>query len=228
MFFSDEFIEKVEMNPIIGIVDVCNKIQQQIDENNHQGWTDEEHQFLWETCSFIQLVIEEHGMSSGIDFPIATSQIDSNCTALYGFVANIKSQLESDALKMRVEEYKNRYKGKLKKSFSYEFSQGDLDKIKDLIKELMELIADNQHLEDDHRKRLLKRLEILESEISKRVSDLDRFWGLIGDAGVVVSKLGPDAKPIVDRIKEMAEISWKTQSRAEELPSNTRIPMLDY
>jgi len=60
------------------------------------------------------------------------------------------------------------------------------------------------------------------------VSDLDRFWGLVGDAGVVLGKLGNDAKPIVDRIREIAEIVWKTQSRTEELPSNSQNPMLEH
>jgi hypothetical protein len=55
---------------------------------------------------------------------------------------------------------------------------------------------------------------------------LDRLWGLIGDAGVVLGKFGESAKPIVDRIKEIAEIVWQTQSRAEELPSGTPIPLL--
>jgi hypothetical protein len=59
------------------------------------------------------------------------------------------------------------------------------------------------------------------------MSDLDRFWGLIGDAGVVLGKLGNDAKPFVDRIKEIADIVWNTQSRAEELPSGTRPPLLE-
>ena len=56
---------------------------------------------------------------------------------------------------------------------------------------------------------------------------MDRFWGLIGDAGVVVGKLGNDAKPIVDRIREIADIVWRTQSRAEELPSGTKLPQLE-
>ena len=43
---------------------------------------------------------------------------------------------------------------------------------------------------------------------------------------MVLGKLGQDAKPIVDRIKEVAEIVWQTQSRAEELPSGTEIPLL--
>ena len=61
----------------------------------------------------------------------------------------------------------------------------------------------------------------------KKVSDLDRFWGLIGDAGVAPGKLGNDAKPIVDRIREIAGITWNTQSRAEELPSGTSFPQLE-
>ena len=58
----------------------------------------------------------------------------------------------------------------------------------------------------------------------KKVSDLDHFWGLIGDAGVALGKLGNDAKPIVDRIREITGITWNTQSRAEELPSGTTFP----
>ena len=81
-------------------------------------------------------------------------------------------------------------------------------------------------LRDKAAQRLLVRLEKLQSEMHKKVSDLDRFRGLIGDAGVVLGKLGKDAKPIVDRIKEVADIVWQTQSRTEELPSGTKIPML--
>ncbi len=55
----------------------------------------------------------------------------------------------------------------------------------------------------EHQQRILKRLEKLESELHKKVSDLDKFWGLIGDADVAIRKFGKNAKPIVDRIKEM-------------------------
>ena len=70
-------------------------------------------------------------------------------------------------------------------------------------------------------------MEKIQSELHKKVSDLDRFWGLIGDAGVVIGKFGNDAKPIVDRIKEIADIVWRTQSRSEELPSGTTTPFLN-
>lgn len=95
-----------------------------------------------------------------------------------------------------------------------------------LISQVRDLIVNDNGLEKDHKRRLLSRVEKLQSELHKKVSDLDRFWGLIGDAGVVLGKLGKDAKPIVDRIKEIADIVWQTQSRAEELPSGTRPPLL--
>ena len=52
-------------------------------------------------------------------------------------------------------------------------------------------------------------------------------WGMVGDAGVLIGKLGTDAKPIVDRVKEIAAIVWKTQAIAEKLPRNSPNPMLE-
>ena len=58
------------------------------------------------------------------------------------------------------------------------------------------------------------------------MSNLDKLWGLIGEAGVVLGKFGKDAKPLADRIREIAQITWRTQARAEELPSGARLPLL--
>lgn len=107
------------------------------------------------------------------------------------------------------------------KTFLYEFSKSDLDKIQTSINKLRELITESDQIEDDHKARLLKRLEKLQSELHKKVSDIDRFWGLIGDAGVVIGKLGKDAKPFIDRIGEITKIVWRVQTAAEGLPSNT-------
>lgn len=89
------------------------------------------------------------------------------------------------------------------------------------------MISGSNKLEDDHQRRLLAKLEKLQSELHKKVSDLDRFWGLLGEAGVVSGKLGRDAKPIVDRIREIAEIVWRTQARSEQLPSASEFPLLE-
>ena len=111
--------------------------------------------------------------------------------------------------------------------FFYEFTDGDINRIQILINELRAEISKSDLFEEDHRSRLLKRLERLQAEMHKKMSDIDRFWGLIGDAGVALGKFGKDAKPIVDRIKELSQIAWRTQSRAEELPSGSHNPLIE-
>ena len=58
------------------------------------------------------------------------------------------------------------------------------------------------------------------------MSNIDQFWGLVGDAGVALGKFGEDAKPFVDLIKEILDIIWRVQSNAEELPSGSTQALL--
>ena len=115
----------------------------------------------------------------------------------------------------------------LDKGFFYEFTDGDLKRIQAIINELRDQIGESDLFEEDHRRRLLRRLEALQSEMHKKMSDVDRIWGLVGDAGIAIGKFGKDAKPFVDRIKELSQIAWKTQARAEELPSSITNPLLE-
>jgi len=115
----------------------------------------------------------------------------------------------------------------LNKGFFYEFTDGDLDRVQQLINELRTEISQSDLFEEGHRARLLRRLEAMQSEMHKRMSDVDRIWGLVGDAGIVIGKFGKDAKPFVDRIKELSQIAWKTQARAEELSSSSQNPLIE-
>ncbi|MDP3979146.1 MAG: hypothetical protein Q8P85_14340 [Pseudomonas sp.] len=229
MFFEQEFINWVEDNPIEGLVKACEKaLAWQKELENPEVWTEAEHEHLWETSTFVQLVIEANSLDIDTEAPIANTEIDENCKNLIEYLKGVHKSLRAEATKLKISSYKNRYNTALKKSFAYEFSQGDLDRVQVLVNEIRSHITENIALEEDHKRRLLKRLENLQSEFHKRVSDLDRFWGLVGDAGVVLGKLGKDAKPIVDRVREVAEIVWKTQARTEELPSGAQNPMLEH
>lgn len=229
MFFKQEFITEIENNPIIGIVDACNKVFDALEEmrTSDESWFSDEHELLLEASSFIDMFITTNEIITPVNLPDVTNDIQNNCPEFMAYISGIKSSFEREALKLKVDFHRQQYRALLKSSFSYEFSQGDFDKIQALVNEIRTLIADSHDLEPDHKQRLLKRLEALQSEMHKKVSDLDRFWGLVGDAGVVLGKLGEDAKPIVDRVKEIAEIVWKTQARTEELPSDSTNPMIE-
>lgn len=122
---------------------------------------------------------------------------------------------------------KSEYTAKFKTGFIYEFSDEDYERIQSLINELHDLIVSSTLFEENHKERILKKLEKLQQELHKRMSSLDKFWGVIGDAGVVLGKFGEDAKPFIDIFREIALIIWKTQAIAEELPPNTPFPQLN-
>lgn len=232
MFFNEEFIKNVENEPITGIISICDHALNKLEEiNNNQNWTEEEHELLWETAAFLEAIIVTNGFQFGGNPPQPSGDTTENCVLLQSFVRltnnHFKTLKVEQTTLLKVTSYRARYKASLKGSFCYEFSQGDLDRVQTLVNEIRENISQNQILNEAHKMRLLSRLEKLQSELHKKVSDLDRFWGMVGDAGVVLGKLGSDAKPIVDRVKEVAEIVWKTQARSEELPSSFQNPMID-
>ncbi|MBV7437615.1 hypothetical protein [Aeromonas sp. sif2416] len=228
MLFSKDFVTYVLENPYRGLVQACDRINDSLSDSQHNiEWSSEEQEVLIEGAAFINLILMEKGFLSEVPFPEITNNINANCITLNQYIQSVRGQFSSYDLKNRVNNHTETYRSLFANAFSYEFSQGDLERVQLLINELRAQISNNEILDASHRQRLLKRLEHLQSELHKKVSDLDRFWGLVGDAGVVLGKLGTDAKPIVDRIKEIAEIAWKTQARTEELPSSATNPMLN-
>jgi len=230
VFFEQNFIDWLSENPIEGIVSACDKVTEKLTEldTGNEEWIEAEHELLWDASSFIQFALEENGLPNVEELPPVTDIRSENCQALVNYIKNIKLSLQGHAYELKIHTYKNRYTTAFKSSFAYEFSQGDLERVQNLINELRGHIADSQSLDSKHRQRLLNKLEKLQSELHKKVGDMDRLWGLVGEAGVVLGKLGKDAKPIVDRVREIAGIVWETQARAEELPSGTGNPMLGH
>ena len=187
----------------------------------------QEYNVLTETYALL-LELKEAGILP-VDITLIefSGSLQADSKRVYDQLGVIKSRCKEESAKLRLRSFKSHFKASLGTTFHYEFSQGDLERIQELVNQLRQTVSESHHLQADHRQRLLKRLENLQSELHKKMSDLDRFWGLIGDAGVVLGKLGNDAKPLVDRIREIADIVWRTQSRAEELPSGTRPPLLE-
>lgn len=226
MLFNEEFISSLREDPVNGAVKICQEIFDALDLENHQGWYEKDFETLIEGYSLLAALIESKSLPITIEHPIIGANTSEDCSNIYQFVTDVKSTLRAEASRLKIESLKHKFQTSLDGEFVYEFSQGDLDRVQVLLNQLRDLIRASKDLEAEHQQRLLRRLEKLQSEIHKKVSDVDRFWGLIGDAGVVIGKLGNDAKPIVDRIREITDIIWQTQSRAEELPSGTTLPQI--
>lgn len=225
MLFNEGFLENVREEPILSIVSAIELCMSKLD-NSLQNWLQSEYDYLFETYSLVSVILESFNLQSAVEDISLEGNINKDCISLRNYLDLVQVEYAAKAKQISLETMKNRFHKEINNLFTYEFSQGDLDRIQVLINELRKAIKESNLFETKHQERLLKRLEKLQAEMHKKMSDIDRFWGLVGDAGVVLGKFGKDSKPFVDRIREISDIVWRTQSRAEELPSNTPSPTL--
>lgn len=229
MLYSEEFLRQFKLDPIASTKAAIAEAHEGIDleASSDTGWTQDEFDRLLELLALV-VEAEDAGMYPfKLERPDLNSNIQHDCSNIYRFTNELLGECDAELSRTRLKTLRKRFRANLGVAFGYEFSQGDLDRVQVLLNELRVQIAQAEGLEDEHRQRLLARLEKLQGELHKRVSDLDRFWGLLGDAGVALEKLGNNAKPIVDRIREVTQIVWQTQSRAEELPSGSPFPQIE-
>ena len=227
MLISDEMINYVNLDPVSGLIDFCNYIIELLKLNegyNFSEWTVEEHESLLESHTFITVAIESYNIKLDVSLSYEQVSIESDCKYLSGYIINVLNLLykhkSSNLVSVKKEKYKSMLNG-----FSYEFTDGDLEKIQSIIDDLRGLI-NKSSFNDDFKERLLLRLEKLQSELHKKMSNLDKFWGLMGEAGVAIGKFGNDAKPIFDRVQDLLSVAWRSQARAEELESGISHPQL--
>jgi len=225
--FTDAFIENLSADPITGVLEICN-VFFEAHGTELRGVPKHVDEYIEAYA-----LLASYADTNQIPVQIANLPINTEAGQIINFICEaftvVLKDFGSRQATTHFEKTKERIAAKLPKTFVYEFSEGDLTRIQELINELREQITSFEGFEEDHKARILKRLERLQSELHKRVTDVDRFWGLIGDAGVVLKKFGDDAKPIVDRITELANIAWRAQAHAEQLPSSMiNAPLLKH
>lgn len=98
------------------------------------------------------------------------------------------------------------YLGLFASEAPYDFSPRDLERAQQLASDLRGLISASNLITEKHKRRLLRRLDATQQELHANTSDIDRFWGFLGEVGIVARKFGADLDPIVDRAFELARI----------------------
>ena len=125
-------------------------------------------------------------------------------------------------------DFKTRAKARYDKKFCYEIPDNDLQRAQQIFNELRDLFSNSTFFDEDHKRRLLDKLERMQRELHKRVSDFDRWLGLAIDIAKALGEAGTEAKPIVDRIRELLDIARRAQSKVEKLPDPKDIlPLLE-
>lgn len=130
-----------------------------------------------------------------------------------------RSNLSLRAAKKSVEDAREKGDQILTGAKPHEFDFGDdFSKVQTLLNELRDLMAASEDIADAHKKRLLRRLEKLQSELHKTSSDLDRYFGVLVDIATTLGTCGGKIKPMVDRVCELMDVGAKVMYAAQGVP----------
>jgi hypothetical protein len=225
--FDDSFVNELPEDPLLATKEICEHFFKFHNYTISRGLTNANEEYL-KAYGLLELYLLEHDEELKEFFYFEHLEITgSNTKNIINYFKDIHNKILTIYNKKIISKHKSRYSIELGKLFSYEFSESDHDRVQQIVNELRDLISKSNYFEEDHQARLLKRVESLQSELHKKMSNLDRFWGLVGDAGVVAGKFGKDAKPLVDIIRELAEIVWRTQAKSEGLSGKLSLPFTD-
>lgn len=225
MLFNDDLLARITDDPVEGVAEAISLTISKISIGSSEGWTQEQYAYLLEALALLE-ELSAADIFITPEYAPTVSGTTEDCTYIYKYLVEVRHYCQTEKGKLQFASFKSRLGSALRTTFAYEFSDGDVSRVQLLLNELRVLISDSTLFEQAHQRRLLLRLEKLQAEMHKRIGDLDKFWGLLGDAGVALGKFGTDAKPIVDRVREITGIVWRTQARAEELPSDAQLPLL--
>lgn len=107
---------------------------------------------------------------------------------------------------------------------AYEFAEPEFKRVQELIHDLRELLRAGTLIADDQKNRLLRKLEAMHRELHRKTTDIDHFWGFLGEAAVAMRKFGQDLKPVSDRVLELAGLITTVIFRKEGI---TALPELE-
>jgi hypothetical protein len=138
--------------------------------------------------------------------PLRHKNIGNIATYFSELRGTVRSELSNRYAKGYFETKTDEYVALFSKVPVYEFSEPDFKRVQDLVHELRDLIRGSTLIADDHKRRLLRRLEAMHGELHKKTTDIDRFWGFIGEAGIAMRKFGEDLEPISERVLELGGI----------------------
>ena len=226
--FDEDYLDSLPDDAIMSIDALCHSFAENNEDWQPSGFPEyvnvERHNSYISALGTLQALLDANSFK--YDEVELGDDREENIRLVSSFFGEVNDAITADVARITLEQTREKQSARFGQVFLYKFQDEEIERIQLLINELRTFIRDSEDLEDDHKQRLLRRLEKLQAELHKAVSDLDRFWGLVGDAGVVLNKLGNDAKPFVNRIRELADIVFRSQSRAEGLPGDMPPPLL--
>jgi hypothetical protein len=132
--------------------------------------------------------------------------IQNISNGINSFLSYWIQQLKRRDARLLLKDKEEYYSALFNSEKTYDFSDSEMEHIQKLINELRKLISTSNLINDDYKRRLLRRLEDMQRELHKHTRDIYYFWGFVAEAGIVARKFGEDLQPISDRVQELGKI----------------------
>jgi hypothetical protein len=224
---NEDLLNNLPSDPLEALIAVVADYQKSELARHDAGSFEELVSILTDYYGVFSALISKSNLEITLELPKLDANAKSNSIRLTNILDGTAREININNTNLLFSSSVDKYQKMLGDGFVYEFSDNQVKRIQVILNELRGLIGNSDYFDEDHKDRILRRLEKLQSELHKKVSDLDRLWGLVGDAGVALAKLGTDAKPIVDRIKELTYITWDAQKKSEGIARDTEFPLLE-
>ena len=150
--------------------------------------------------------------------PTLGSDESGGALLMYQFV---KAASDNAQVKSLEEDYRRDYSGQ-----SVDIDKASRQTIQSAINALRDGISSADDLAEEHKLRLLNRLEILQSEIHKKLPDFQRMLGTIMEVSVALKNVCENLKPFVEPLKTTWRIVTDALNVINGLPPATSFPAL--
>ncbi|MGH0032849.1 MAG: hypothetical protein ACQGVC_23905 [Myxococcota bacterium] len=210
--FSDEFVRNLPADVHEAIIKVDDHFWNESDP-------DHEYDEVMEAFYLVRGLLDR----AGHDFPspdLSHTQEDTRAaTAWLNDVARRSHGIVNGRANVKREQRFGQLLGTA--AMVYEFSESDFERMQDCLNSLRNIISKSEEIEERHRQRLLRRLEALQAELHKRMSDIDRIWGFVIEASIVIRQVGENLAPAAKVVKDIMDIVWRIVEVAQGLPPGT-------
>lgn len=224
--FSENFINGLPNDPVLAGYDICEAVldfsRKQLQETGRPSLSEDQHSYL-NALALFEIYNETHPLNIKFDLPALGTDAEKNSQTIIEFFEGLKANLNELIVKQKLAGFRQTYADKFKKSTSYMFESGERNEIRKLIHELRVLINDLDIVTADHKVRLMDRMGGIHVDLDLRLPNLDRIWGLLGEANIVNARYGVPGRLIVERLYQIVNIAWQAQARAESVdPQSSR------
>lgn len=225
---TKQLIESIPTDPHSGLMFLCGKFRAWSESKEVKSGERSEKRILFlEAFHLLKHFTRDNNLETFVDTPKldekATEVVKATTLMYTEALEKITPFVSEREEQERVEAAETKVAQLLGKSFSYRFSEKDLIRIHELVRELRVCLENSEELLGSYHQRILRRLNQLETSLSETMGSLELFYVLLSDAAVLFHKLHDKSDQPVSVLKQIVGFAWRSQVNAEDLPSDSRL-----